>query len=533
MMIPPKSVMGQPVDFRQLLADLQEHLEVRPDLLEPKWSAGTPPVIWKRPPSVTDQVRAALAEADQRDEWVVSTDHALLVVWGLFAQDLGLIAKLETVPIPQRKREHTPQTKLIEFLVGILAGIEYLQDLNKGDHPLVADLAVVHAWAQQAFAHYSGVSRTLEAAGTETVGVTVRILRQISHPFIEAEVLTLLRQAQPLVFDVDLVGRPVSPTSTTYPEADFGWMADEVKKGYQAALTSLAGGRYRRLLLSVQRYPGRKQSAECLQAAVREAEQVAGVRPRRRVELVQARRDALAAQETQLRREAEACHTRVVEARARQATAEVAQAQTTQRVSQLEAEYQAVGRPEKPHGALAKARHQQAVTVRQVRRAQSEAERATAQAGRLIAQADQVATQLATVEHRLAELEADNAATPNPVTIIARIDAGFGTADNVAWLIEMGYIVLTKAHNEQVTTKLRRQVTDATPWERVGKNAWATWLATHQLAECPYPVDLMLVHYRIPNHDRYVTLVYYGPERPRLSLKDWFNRYNRRQTIGV
>ncbi len=60
------------------------------------------------------------------------TDHALLVLLGKFAQHLGLVRLLQAVALPQKTRDHRPQTKLIQFLVGILAGLDYLQDFNLG-----------------------------------------------------------------------------------------------------------------------------------------------------------------------------------------------------------------------------------------------------------------------------------------------------------------------------------------------------------------------------------------------------------------
>jgi len=68
------------------------------------------------------------------------TSHAMLVPWGLFAQRIGLMEVLESIPIPQRRREYTPM-KLIEFLVSILAGCAYLKDIRHGPHPLDQDLA--------------------------------------------------------------------------------------------------------------------------------------------------------------------------------------------------------------------------------------------------------------------------------------------------------------------------------------------------------------------------------------------------------
>jgi len=56
----------------------------------------------------------------------------------------------------------------------------------------------------------------------------------------------LLRRGAPIVFDLDLTGQAVSSTSTSYPEAAFGWMNDSVKLGYQLArvcLTDVEGER--------------------------------------------------------------------------------------------------------------------------------------------------------------------------------------------------------------------------------------------------------------------------------------------------
>jgi hypothetical protein len=207
-----------------------------------------------------------------------------LVVLGHLAQVLGLMAGLEGIPIGQCKGpKHTPQSKVIEFLVGILSGIDYLQDLNLGARPIASDPTIAQAWAQEVFTHYSGGNRTSEAA-------VVEVLRTVSRLFIQVAVLEAIKHVGHLTVDVDLTGREVSPTSSDYPEADFGWMDDEVSKGYQAAVTSLVCKRWQHLLLTLQCYSGCTQSADCLQAAVEEVEELLGVRPRRRVELVHARR---------------------------------------------------------------------------------------------------------------------------------------------------------------------------------------------------------------------------------------------------
>lgn len=55
------------------------------------------------------------------------THHAMLVAWGEFAQCIGLIQEIESVPLHQKTVTHRPQTKILEFFVTILAGLEYLR----------------------------------------------------------------------------------------------------------------------------------------------------------------------------------------------------------------------------------------------------------------------------------------------------------------------------------------------------------------------------------------------------------------------
>ena len=58
-------------------------------------------------------------EAIDTDAWNVAapclryTDHAMLVVWGQFARQFGLISALMEVPLAQKTVQRAPQTKLL------------------------------------------------------------------------------------------------------------------------------------------------------------------------------------------------------------------------------------------------------------------------------------------------------------------------------------------------------------------------------------------------------------------------------------
>jgi hypothetical protein len=195
---------------------------------------------------------------------IQETQHAFLVAWGWFAEHLGLIQQLQALSLKQKHYHHRPQTKVLEFLVAILAGLQYLQDSSLAAHPLDKDQAVAQAWEQPAWADYSGVSRTLSGLSWEEVKQIVQVLEQVSHPYLTTELQVLRSQGKQVRLDGLLFGIPVSNTSQTYPNAAFGHMNDEIRLGYQAGVVSLASPTYGRLWLSVAHHPG--DTVSCTQA---------------------------------------------------------------------------------------------------------------------------------------------------------------------------------------------------------------------------------------------------------------------------
>src|SRR5213082_43937 len=227
------------------------------------------------------------------------TQHAFLVAWGWFAEHIGLINKLQGVSLKQKSYHHRPQTKVLEFLVAILAGLPHLQDISLAAHPLDKDQAVAQAWGQPAWADYSGVSRTLRGLSWEEVKQIVQVLEQVSQPYLTAELKVLRSQEKRVRLDGDLTGLPVSNTSQTYPHAAFGHMDDEIRLGYQAGVVSLESPTYGRLWLSVAADAGDNESCTQAEALVLAAEACLKRQPRRRTELLRQRIQAFKQQVAQ------------------------------------------------------------------------------------------------------------------------------------------------------------------------------------------------------------------------------------------
>jgi len=223
---------------------------------------------------------------------VRNTQHAFLVAWGWFAEHVGLIQAIQGVPLRQKKYTHTPQAKVLEFLAAILGGLEHLQDISLSAHPLDMDQAVAEAWGQPGWADYSGVSRTLSALSWNEARSLAQVLEQVEQPLIESELEVLRSEKRRVRYDGDLTGLPVSNSSRTYPNTAFGYMADEIRLGYQAAVVSVESVTYRRLWLSAVHHPGDTVSCTQAEALVLAAEARTGLRPRRRSDLLRQRIEA-------------------------------------------------------------------------------------------------------------------------------------------------------------------------------------------------------------------------------------------------
>jgi len=135
------------------------------------------------------------------------TQHALLVAWGWFAEYIGLTQALQSVVLHQKRYTYTPQTKVLEFLVAILAGLEHLQDISLSAHPLDRDQAVAKAWGQLGWADYSGVSRTLSGLSWAEAQAIAAVLEQVSCPLIQGELDVLRAGNHRIQLDGDLTGR--------------------------------------------------------------------------------------------------------------------------------------------------------------------------------------------------------------------------------------------------------------------------------------------------------------------------------------
>ena len=484
--------------------------------------------------SPLDMARAALTQGQNRMRELpqgMLTQHALMVAWGEFAHEMGLIPKLLRVSIPQKSVVHTPQAKVLTFLMGILTGITHLKDLNEGPHPLAHDWPATRAWGLDSLAHYSGVSRTLAACDETTQEAITQVLHEVEQPFIDQEVELLLEQTQTLLLDLDLTHRQVSNTSTTYPDAQFGWQDDKIGLGYDAALVTLTSLTYGRLFLSGFHHPRHTMSLPRLQKMVCAAEKRLGRQPRRRTELVEQRLRKLNKIVTRRHDWLSAQLARKRVLMDQQDTLPLTVTQLKTEVATLEATYQAEGRKERPHSKLAMARRRLAAALRKLAKIPERWQQAERAAASHRARLDQLQAERTELKAHRARLRSHNESNPVPVPVIVRLDAGFGTGPNLTWLIEMGYIIYTKACNAQVAAKLRDKVNPDDRWTRVGKNAEMIAWDEQYINGCPYPLTLALERFHTPKKQKHSTLIVYRDDGQQLTLPAWFNFYNGRQTI--
>ena len=183
------------------------------------------------------------------------------------------------VPLHQKTYIHRPQTKILEFLVAIFGRSAVLGRPQSQWPTAGSGSGGRHCLAASGLGRLQRRWANLQAltqAEAEAIG---RVLREISRPMIDEQVTQALAMQGCLIYDGDLTGLSVSSTSTTYPEAAFGRMDDEVRLGYQAAVVSIGSPIYGRHWLAVKPHPGNLVSCLLAEELVLAAEASAGVRP--------------------------------------------------------------------------------------------------------------------------------------------------------------------------------------------------------------------------------------------------------------
>ena len=135
------------------------------------------------------------------------------------------------------------------------------------------------------------------------------------------------------------------------------------------------------------------------------------------------------------------------------------------------------------------------------------------------------------IQQRLERFEQDNATNADPIEAEFRLDAGFGTYENVALLIEMGYEVYTKPYSDWLTPRLKQETHPQTKWTRVGGNAEMIAWKNRQFSDFPYPLDVSLERFYTGSTQRYGTLIHFGQDPVTNDLPAWFHRYNARQIV--
>jgi hypothetical protein len=462
----------------------------------------------------------------------LSTQHTLLVIWGEYARSIGVIDRIMKVPIKEKKRVHSAQRKVLELLVATLAGLPYLQDISNSAHPLDRDTAVAEAWGQTQWANYSGVSRTLQSLSMDNVKQLVEGLQEVSQPFIAQEVALALEQEGRLIYDGDLTGLPVSKSSTTYPEVAYGHMDDIIRLGYQAALVSLKSPTYGRLWLSIAHHPGNTISSHQAMALVQAAEASTKRRPRRRLELLEQRLKEFKTEEQALQKHLEEHQQRLAKAQTELLGVQQQRVELEQKLAEMEQVYQATNRPERTHSQLAKLRQRvQAYQKRSLLR-----EKAIAQAAHLcewsLNRVQEHQAEQNKLQERWQQFEQDNATNPNPIQAVFRLDAGFGTWENITWLIEMGYDVYTKVFNRMNILALHESLADPQAWQLVGVDAEMQSYPAHSADKLAYPTDVGLVRFHVGKEQlKSGVLLHYGSDLVTTDNKTWFSFYNQRQTI--
>ena len=307
-------------------------------------------------------------------------------------------------------------------------------------------------------------------------------------------------------------------------------MGDTIALGYQAALVSMHSPTFGRLWLSNQLHPGDTVNVTQLKGMVRATEQRLGVHPQRRTDLLHERLLKLNQRQAILVQQVHDSGCKVTNVAEKLADCQQQLVAWEQLVQVSEAQYATNQRQPTAHCKLS--RRRKVATYRKrlprLQKIVAVAQRSQQRQQQKMLSNEQ---QLQQVQAHLQQLAQDNCHNPNPIRILLRIDGGFSSRGNIAWLIEMGYDIYTKSKHLPTRKQLLAKV-DGNYFQQVGRNAeMMAWSAYDAAGHHTYPLDAGLLRYTLTDRYKYAGLLHYGERAVTNDVDEWFHTYNARQTI--
>ena len=306
---------------------------------------------------------------------------------------------------------------------------------------------------------------------------------------------------------------------------------DQVGLGYQGEVVSLSSPTYGRIGLSAVQRPGNTLSCNQALALVEAAERRLGRRPLQRTDLLRQRITAMQPQREHWQHKAEQARQTLQRV---QAALEASQHQldaTQQALQELQEVYRQQTKPELPSSQLAKVRHQVQVYQRQIIHRTDKLVPTQRGLEHWLENLRNWKQKIEKLQQRLKRFEEDNQVNPAPLCAVFRLDSGFGTQENIALLIEMGYEVYSKPYSNWLSAWIRTQIASTNTWQRVGDNAEMVAWSEVQLADFPYRLDVGVERFRIGQTYKQTGMLHFGTDPVTQDLPGWFHYYNARQTI--
>ncbi len=211
------------------------------------------------------------------------TGFAPLCALGYYLTDRKILDPLHQVEIPQKTVDHTPTEKLLDCLVGILAGCSALYQINEKVRP---DSALQKAFGRADCAEQSTISDTLDACTPDSVNQTRGVVEEIREK--QGKVSLPERSKPPeeinsleeiwdnyLVIDIDLTGLPASPNAQGSTKGYFPRKRNQTGR-QEARISAL---QYKEVLWK-KLYPGNTKSFQVIKEVITELERILGLETR-------------------------------------------------------------------------------------------------------------------------------------------------------------------------------------------------------------------------------------------------------------